>query len=107
MDAITRNVLRMLEDDTMAAGESTAKLNDHLGEDELAETKDHPIGDVTGRRDAPTPTSGGIEQDSQGDKQRPPDAKPAVAHGMSSEEMLCCTPNAMGRMARISKGQGY
>jgi hypothetical protein len=101
MDAVTRNVLRMIDEDTMGAPASNADAIPHMTKDPLLERKDHPIGDVSGRQAAPKVDAGGIEQDAM--NQKVPDAKPAVAPGMDSEELFRNTPNAMGRMARMMK----
>lgn len=97
MDPVTQKVLMMLENDTMGAPEPKPTVK-HVQDDLLTQTKDQPIGDVSGRFAAPK-TGGGIEGDSQGAKQAPPEAKPSKPNGMTDD--LLKTPNAMGRMARM------
>lgn len=104
MDAVTRNVLRMIDEDTMGAPADHNPGVPHMDKDPLLERADLPIGDTSGRTAAPKPAGGGLEQDSM--NQKVPDAKKAVATGMTSEDLLKSTPNAMGRMARMaSNGQ--
>jgi hypothetical protein len=98
MDPVTQRVLMMLEDDTIGAPDPkpTVKADqDSL----LVDTKDMPIGDVTGRYAAPS-TGGGLESDAQGAKQVPPEAKPSKPNEMG-DDLLKQTPNAMGRMSRM------
>lgn len=99
MDPVTKHVMRLL-DDTMAAPEAKSERFGHVQDTLLTSVKDHPIGDVSGRVKGP---SG--KDNVGGDAQKgPPDAKPAVAPGMDSEDFLRGSPNAMGRMARMKQG---
>lgn len=98
MDPVTQRVLMMLEDDTMGAPEAKPIVK-HVQDDLLTDTKEQPIGDVSGRYAAPS-SGGGLESDSQGEKQRPPDAKASKPNGMT-DDLLKSAPNAMGRMARM------
>jgi len=100
MDPVTQKVLMMLEDDTLGAPEAKPTIR-HVQDDLLTNVKDMPIGDVSGRFAAPE-TGGGLESDAQGDKQRPPEAKPSKPNGMDDDFLK--TPNAMGRMARMGFG---
>lgn len=99
MDLVTSKVLRMLDEDTMAAPVTKPPATG-LTEDLLTATKDHPVGDVSGKVKGPGTSGGGIETESQGDAQKPREGKAVMPHGMS-EDALAKTPNAMGRMARL------
>lgn len=100
MDAVTRHVLRMLEDDTIGAGDAKKVIPLGMTEALLTDNKEHPIGDVSGKVAGPGLTGGGIEKDSQGDAQQPKDATKKLPHGMT-DDLLRSLPNAFGRMARM------
>lgn len=99
MDAVTRNVLRMLEDDTIGAPDAKKVNPGGIASEFIAETKELPIGDVSGKVKGPGLTGGGIEKDSF-DDQAPPEAK-KVKPPLMTDEMLRMLPNAIGRMARM------
>lgn len=95
MDMVTQRVLALLEDDTMGAPDAKPTVA-HVQDRMLTDTREHPIGDVSGRMAPPKGDKAGIGFDTK----PTPEDKPAVPNGMT-DEMLRSLPNATGRMARM------
>lgn len=96
MDPVTRKVIGLLENYTLATPDAKPTV-DHVQDTLLTQKKELPIGDVSGRLAAPQ-AGAGVEKDmiKQGE------AKPEVANGMAdSDSLLKSLPNALGRMARM------
>lgn len=99
MDPVTKHVMRLL-DDTIGAPDAKSGRFGHIQDAMLTDTKDHPIGDVSGRVAGP---SG--KDNVGGDAQKaPPEANKVSDPSRFSDEFLRGAPNAMGRMARMKKG---
>lgn len=96
MDAVTKKVIGLLENYTMPTPEAKPTV-EHVQDKLLTQTKELPIGDVSGRMAAPQ-AGAGVEKDMI----KTGEAKPEKANGMAdSDELLKSMPNAMGRMARM------
>lgn len=109
MDGVTRHIMRMLDEDTIGETSNGAPKAVYQPQDDaLHEKRDHPIGNVNGQVPPPSAKGGGagiaeVKTASQGAVR---DSKNEPPNGMTDEMLKCC-PNAMGRMARMSGGQGY